>query len=58
MESDLSLKKLKFMAHIIYMYMHFQNVFVTLQHYIAKDVTSLLLSWHKRNDFNADKFST
>ena len=36
----------------------FQNVFVTLLHVrrVAKDVTSSLLSWHKRYDFNAAKF--
>ena len=34
----------------------FQNVFVTLLHRIAKDVTSSLLSWHKRYDFNAANF--
>ena len=31
----------------------FQNVFVTLLHLVAKDVTSSLLLWHKRYDFNA-----
>ena len=31
----------------------FQNVFVTLLRRVAKDVTSSLLSWHKRYDFNA-----
>ena len=36
--------------------MHFQNVFVMLLHPVAKDVTSLLLSWHKRYDFNAANF--
>ena len=30
----------------------FQNVFVTLLRRVAKDVTSSLLSWHKRYDFN------
>ena len=34
----------------------FQNVFVTLLRRVAKDVTSSLLSWHKRNDFNAANF--
>ena len=34
----------------------FQNVFVTLLRRVAKDVTSLLLSWHKRYDFNAQIF--
>ena len=36
--------------------MHFQNVFIMLLRPVAKDVTSSLLSWHKRNDFNAVKF--
>ena len=36
--------------------MRFQNVFVTLLRRIAKDVTLLLLLWHKRNDFNAADF--
>ena len=31
----------------------FKNVFVTLLRRVAKDVTSSLLSWHKRYDFNA-----
>ena len=31
----------------------FQNVFVTLLRRIFKDVTSSLLSWHNRYDFNA-----
>ena len=36
---------------------HFQNIFVMLLRRIAKDVTSLLLSWHKRyHDFNAANF--
>ena len=35
---------------------HFQNVFVMLLRRVAKDVTSSLLSWHKRNDFNAANF--
>ena len=35
---------------------HFQNVFVMLLRRIAKDVTSSLLSWHKRYDFNAAYF--
>ena len=35
---------------------HFQNVFVMLLRRVAKDVTSLLLSWHKRNYFNASNF--
>ena len=34
----------------------FQNVFVTLLRRVAKDVTSSLLSWHKRYDFNAANF--
>ena len=34
----------------------FQNVFVTLLHRVAKDMRSLLLSWHKRYDFNAANF--
>ena len=34
----------------------FQNVFVTLLRRVAKDVTSLRLSWHKRYDFNAANF--
>ena len=34
----------------------FQNVFVTLLRQVAKDVTSSLLSWHKRYDFNAANF--
>ena len=38
--------------------MLFQNVFVTLLRRVAKDVTSLLLSWHKRNDFNATIFQS
>ena len=29
----------------------FQNVYVTLLRRVAKDVTSSLLSWNKRNDF-------
>ena len=33
-----------------------QNVFVTLLRRVAKDVTSSLLSWHKRDDFNAANF--
>ena len=36
--------------------MRFQNVFVTLLRRIAKDVTSSLISWHKRYDFNAANF--
>ena len=36
--------------------MRFQNVFVTLLCRVAKDVTSSLLSWHKRYDFNAANF--
>ena len=32
---------------------HFQNLSVVLLCRDAKDVTSLLLSWHKRYDFNA-----
>ena len=34
----------------------FQNVFVTLLRRVAKDVTSSLLSWHKRYDFNTANF--
>ena len=34
----------------------FQNVFVTLLRRVATDVTSSLLSWHKRYDFNAANF--
>ena len=34
----------------------FQNVFVTLLRRVAKDVTSSLLSGHKRYDFNAANF--
>ena len=34
----------------------FQNVFVTLLRRVAKDVTSPVLSWHKRYDFNAANF--
>ena len=34
----------------------FQNVFVTLLRRVAKDATSTLLAWHKRNDFNAANF--
>ena len=34
----------------------FQNVFVTLLRRFAKDVTSSLLSWHKRYDFNVANF--
>ena len=34
----------------------FQNVFFTLLRRIVKDVTLLLLSWHKRYDFNAANF--
>ena len=35
---------------------HFQNVFFMLLRRIAKGVMSLLLSWHKRYDFNATHF--
>ena len=35
---------------------HFQNVFVMLLRRLAKDVTSSLLSWHKRYDFNVANF--
>ena len=35
---------------------HFENVFVMLPRHVAKDVTSLLLLWHKRYDFNAANF--
>ena len=34
----------------------FQNVFVTLLRRVAKDVTSSLLSWHKRYDFMPANF--
>ena len=34
----------------------FENVFVMLLRSVAKDVTSSLLSWHKRYDFNAANF--
>ena len=34
----------------------FQNVFVPLLRYVAKDVTSSLLSLHKGSDFNAANF--
>ena len=43
-------------AIIQYTKTHFQNVFVALLRRVAKDVTSLLLSWHKRYDFNAANF--
>ena len=33
----------------------FQNVFITLPRRVAKDMTSSLLSWYKRYDFNAAK---
>ena len=36
--------------------MLFQNVFYTLLSRVAKDVTSSLLSLHKRYDFNAANF--
>ena len=35
---------------------HFQNVFLTLLRNVAKDATSLLLSWHKCYDFDAANF--
>ena len=35
---------------------HFQNDFVMLLRRVAKDVTSPLLSWHKRYDLNAEIF--
>ena len=35
---------------------HFQNVFVMFLRHVAKDATLSLLSWHKRNDFNAANF--
>ena len=35
----------------------FQNVFVTLLRRVAKDVTSSLLSWHKRYDFMPQIFN-
>ena len=34
----------------------FENVFVMFLSRVAKDVASLLLSWHKRYDFNAANF--
>ena len=34
----------------------FQNIFVMLLRHIAKDMTSSLLSWHKRYDFNPANF--
>ena len=34
----------------------FENVFVMLLRRVAKGVTSSLLSWHKRYDFNAANF--
>ena len=34
----------------------FQNVFVLLIPHISKDVTSSLISWHKRFDFDAANF--
>ena len=34
----------------------FENVFVMLLRRVAKDLTSSLLSWHKRYDFNAANF--
>ena len=36
--------------------MHFQTVFFMLLGRVAKEVTSSLLSWHKRYDFNAANF--
>ena len=36
--------------------MGFQNIFVTFLRGVAKDVTSLLLPWHKSYDFNAVNF--
>ena len=35
---------------------HFQNFFVMLLRRVAKDVTSSLLSWQKRYDFNVTNF--
>ena len=35
---------------------HFQNVFIMMLRGFAKDVTLLLLSWHKGYDFNAANF--
>ena len=35
---------------------HFHNVFITLLRRVAKDVTSSLLSWHKRYDFYSANF--
>ena len=37
---------------------HFKNVFVMLLQHFAKDMTLLLLSWHKHYDFNCCKFFT
>ena len=34
----------------------FQNVFLTLLCLVTKDMTSSLLSWHKRYDFDAANF--
>ena len=34
----------------------FENVFLMLLRRVARDVTSSLLSWHKRYDFNAANF--
>ena len=34
----------------------FENVFIILLRRVARDVTSSLLSWHKRYDFNAANF--
>ena len=34
----------------------FENVFVMLLRRVARDMTSSLLSWHKRYDFNAANF--
>ena len=36
--------------------MHFHNIFGMLLRRVAKDVTSSLLSWHKRYDFDAANF--
>ena len=35
---------------------YFQNIYAMLQRRVPKDVTSSLLSWHKRYDFNAANF--
>ena len=54
-------KMIQFIPENHYILIHsdatrFQNVFITLLRNVAKEVTSSLLSWHKRNDFNAANF--